>query len=1226
MKKYLLPILTATAVLGVCLVFLLRESPSSLPDSVPDSPELAVPASPELKEAVVDGVTAAEEAPEPTKAVLSLEEGRANISGRVVDQAGQPVPAADVLLFRARPEAELLLADSPAGRGRDELRDLQELGKKVRGEWSEGPRITCDDEGRFHFSGLSAGSYRVVARHASYRPDSSRLLALEDSSAVEDVVLQLREGEGLRGVVLNTDMEAVSGAKLRARWDPDEEDLLQYQDASPEDILELMTARESGEVVSAEDGSFFFDGLVEGDYIIFAEAKTYSAARLEDVPAGEDDIQVVLRPELVVRGWVSDPEDKPIARARVQLTHLSEDSSSFRSVFRNFRARRGGSDFARFKTESDEEGAFVLGGLPYGTFRVEVEHDSHQSVVNPFLGLSEESAEDERELYFSLPTGHRIVGVVRNEEDEGISGVRVVARAVEKENSEEQENQTPERRMRNRWTRHMKHFSSRREDSRTKTDGQGRFVLNRLPEGLYDVEFQSSEFRSDKKKEVATDGEALEVVLSAGLVLRGEVIDDESEEPISDARLTLSPADGERRGRRRWRRGRDSENLRGRSDEKGRFEFHGLDAKSYELRVQAAGFVQEEISDIAASGEEDLVARLRRSGRVVGTVHDKSGSPLENVRVRLARSKKEDDGEWRQQMWRIDYLGPTALTAEDGSYEIPVLREAESVRVVAQSESHLPGRSEVVTLEDPSSEIDDIDLSLLEAAKVVGTVTDSSDLPLGGAEVRVQVVEDENASEGGRRRGRGRWRGVRASGETDGLGRFELAGLDTGSYQLTVRAAGHLKYVSDAFDIALGNQKNFDVALEQEWSIAGTVFSSDGNSLFGAMVYTVVDMKDSRSNFWRGKPTMTGPVGAFRIGRLEKGVYSVRGGARGHASSLVRDVPVDTTDVEIVLHPLVTLEGVAIGNPSGQPVAEFMARMKPVSADELSFLEKREVERWRSFKDGEFVFDEIPPGKYTLDLRAQSYLPVESLEVSLTPGQQEASIEVSVEEGGVITGLVFEPGGEPLEGVSVQTLLKKVDPSTGKSSFAPLPSASGQDRRGRGRGRADGGGRGGRRGRDGGREKRERLRALRNGVTTTGADGSFALRGIPAGTFKVVVSHEVFVTTEIPGELVIDRDESGYLTAAEAASVTLREGATIRGKVVAAGGELGDVSVRTKISFSEKSTFVDSQGRFELRGLAPGTYQLQAQSFPPRDGGRAGLDVTVPEGHTSVDGVEIRVE
>ena len=113
--------------------------------------------------------------------------------------------------------------------------------------------------------------------------------------------------------------------------------------------------------------------------------------------------------------------------------------------------------------------------------------------------------------------------------------------------------------------------------------------------------------------------------------------------------------------------------------------------------------------------------------------------------------------------------------------------------------------------------------------------------------------------------------------------------------------------------------------------------------------------------------------------------------------------------------------------------------------------------------------------------------------------------------------------------------------------------------------------------------------------------------------------------TESRGEYIIERAQTGYLSSIETAPQTLHPGAAIRGRVVVTSGSVSDISVTTRVSYSRKEAFVESTGTFEMRGLAPGTYEIRARRWPPRDGGTVTVEVEVPEGKETVDGVELQV-
>lgn len=140
------------------------------------------------------------------------------------------------------------------------------------------------------------------------------------------------------------------------------------------------------------------------------------------------------------------------------------------------------------------------------------------------------------------------------------------------------------------------------------------------------------------------------------------------------------------------------------------------------------------------------------------------------------------------------------------------------------------------------------------------------------------------------------------------------------------------------------------------------------------------------------------------------------------------------------------------------------------------------------------------------------------------------------------------------------------------------------------------------------------------GRTDTRSDGTFFLRGLPDGRYRLSVTHDDFVPREL-GDYALEDGTGGE--AATGVRVFLDPGARIHGRVrglsragVSALAISLDPSRRSRTDSSgrrllpRKSARVDADGAFEFRGLAVGRYTLRARYRRP-DGSFAGVRRTV---------------
>jgi hypothetical protein len=242
----------------------------------------------------------------------------------------------------------------------------------------------------------------------------------------------------------------------------------------------------------------------------------------------------------------------------------------------------------------------------------------------------------------------------------------------------------------------------------------------------------------------------------------------------------------------------------------------------------------------------------------------------------------------------------------------------------------------------------------------------------GGAGRDARPDGDEDGGRRGRSRAAAEWRG--ASARSDARGRFLVAGLEGGRYELRVRTPGYADFTSAPFELRVGESHALDVQLDPELTITGTVFSADGDPIGAAEVYLV---PEPGSPPWSGQQTLTSLFGTYRLGRLRPGTYDLRVIAAGFASSFVDGAEAGSRRVDVILERPASLSGQVL-TPGGQPLAEpFRVRLRADDAARLARVERERLRRWQRFADpqGRFRIDRLPPGTYRVVVDAPGYAP-----------------------------------------------------------------------------------------------------------------------------------------------------------------------------------------------------------------------------------------------------------
>ena len=264
--------------------------------------------------------------------------GTAIIRGRVYnDETGQPVRRAIVMLMPFRPQPTRGTPDPPVAMG----------ALAGPGMMSGRPRNTMtDNAGRFEFTALAAGGYRVRAMPSMYAGqylggvyggrdtmDPGRTIDLVDGQVFEQADVALRRGAAVSGRILDESGDPVTRVMVfPARVMPGTGTI----------------QRTGGGFIQSDDhGRYRVFGLEPGDYVIGAEARGMGGPPLDDVEtegfvttfhpstasdreatrvrvrAGGEiegvDIQLIRTRTFKVSGTVMDSQGRMVARPNASL-------------------------------------------------------------------------------------------------------------------------------------------------------------------------------------------------------------------------------------------------------------------------------------------------------------------------------------------------------------------------------------------------------------------------------------------------------------------------------------------------------------------------------------------------------------------------------------------------------------------------------------------------------------------------------------------------------------------------------------------------------------------------------------------------------------------------------------------------------------------------------------------------------------------------------------------
>jgi len=809
---------------------------------------------------------------------------------------------------------------------------------------------------------------------------------------------------------------------------------------------------------------------------------------------------------------------------------------------------------------ADETGAFRFEKLPAGgPYELTAAAAGFATVRLPGIALGRDDDADVGTLV--LDAAVRLVVRVRTWSDQPLAGASVSVFAAQERGRDYD------------WTRAMAQMAQTPVAVATvAADQDGEAVFPELAVGRWSVVATHPGYARGGRSGATLsrefgDPDPMIVRLEPGGTLTGRVFDPAGE-PLPDVTVIA----GRQQDSWNWHTAPLQARHRTRAD--GRYELTALPAGPLLLRVMRDKALPVPAATVMIPDVTEFDIRLKDGATVTGRVTRKEdGSPVAGAEITVST-------------WRMMGSGGTArgTSGEDGRYVVSGVLPGMLGGVVAKAEgltqATVPAGTQ--TNIDPGAVIER-DLKLVPGAALTGVVS-GPDGPIAGARV---TAMGGNISRGLDSR----------SAETDASGRYRIADVGAGRYVVSASAKGLFQKNAPtnpwqmiqsnatsewSIKLAAGAETTFDIALQAGVRIAGRVQNESGDPL--ASVHVSTTMEHGWSPNGTAMPrARTGEDGAFVLeGVPQAAVMRVN-------ASLDRYVVVgdeqkfDTTSGEAIEEVMIRLRrapvvaGAVVGT-TGEPVPDAYVQVtwsEPQSGDRglvvMSGMGEQDpflrAERHPVAADGAY---EIPlawtAGRIRVRASAPGHAARTSDHVTLAKERDRYEVDLQMEAGASIAGRVIaeETGlGLPRAHVSISRV---VAPQSGNVIFA------GSGFRG----------------------------DSAPVVAVADADGMFAVSRLEPGTYRVEARFDGRVTI----------DESARSPASDVV-LKLAQALSITGVVVDGGGQgvpgltvsaqkSGQANVATNLSFvgggSPGTGNTDSQGRFAVRDLKPGSYELHVES------------------------------
>lgn len=625
---------------------------------------------------------------------------------------------------------------------------------------------------------------------------------------------------------------------------------------------------------------------------------------------------------------------------------------------------------------------------------------------------------------------------------------------------------------------------------------------------------------SEVEKPLEIDAEEDEGAVAISSSVSGRVYDAEMSEGIVGVMLTARLADG------------DSEDVLSEfTDSDGRYRFVNLEPGVYRIsRDMIEAYMDERSrrSDnrrrvaAVAFGEEvsGIDFSLKRGLVVSGFVVDRAGDGIEGVSLFTNGDR--------------DHHRRKDTTDSEGAFRLVGLFPNDAYSIRASKDGYVRYKSPGDDVFE--SDVSDYLIELAAGASIEGVLVDHLGKRLGEYNLRAKPEVTATAHT--------EYEPVRADGT------FILEGLARGTYSISAHGTDHSEKYSHPLatfrleegDAITGVRLVYDT--EAGGFLEGIVTDSDGVGIEG------VRMRARNNGEKSGR---TDARGLFRISGLDGDVYDISAYHGDYSYERLRDIPVDTSGIEVVLIGEAQLEGQVVSLSTGEPITKF----------EIAFRESGNSNRdlrnhhfkAKSDPEGRFTVEGVEPGDGMLVVRAPGFAPMEQEVRGLVEKVTRKGITLRLDPGIALSGMVWDANHEAVPAVELSL----------KAKGSP---------------------------------------AVR---TFSQSDGTYRFESLGRGPVTVVAKHAEYARRTVPFELDSDNDRL---------DITLIEGATIRGRVTVGGAPAvgARISARYDVGSGGRfgaSALTDSEGFYRLTNLAEGEARVSASVNQSQSDRYVGSWVTV---------------
>ncbi|MDP6955835.1 MAG: carboxypeptidase-like regulatory domain-containing protein [Planctomycetota bacterium] len=454
------------------------------------------------------------------------------------------------------------------------------------------------------------------------------------------------------------------------------------------------------------------------------------------------------------------------------------------------------------------------------------------------------------------------------------------------------------------------------------------------------------------------------------------------------------------------------------SDEEGQFVFRGVPTGlEYTLGARPDDLAgsQTTFDDLTPCEARHLELSLSIGASLSGRVLAEGGQAIAGAKVQ-ARLPGEWFGVGGERVRK-------ATSAADGSFSLPAVMPGK-IQVHAEADGYLEASGKTILVADADT-VNDLELILETGGKIAGQVLWADGTPAPTAEVEVSFDPAHLAGLGAFNALKG------ASGEAQcqADGSFTVSGLGKGPFVVVATAE---EQTSDEVEDPAQwtarmegikpNGEDLVLKLERPRMLVGRVV--DG------IAEPVLEFSLSASRRVEGPLGVSGqpPVqgefsaddGSFALSGLTSGIWDLTANAKGYGASKVSALSFPQEEgaepLLIVLQAEAVVEGTVFG-PNGEPAAGAMVA---VDTGEPAWKSRAQggaqPPQTTSAEDGSYRLEGLAPGSLTLYAHGKEYARGPSVIIDASAGGVSRNVNLTVLEGGTLTGVIYGNDGKPAQG------------------------------------------------------------------------------------------------------------------------------------------------------------------------------------------------------------------